>query len=185
MSPSESQNKSITDPIASTHFPRLDNSVDVGEDLGFQERWWKFEHILWAFFGLVLVADALGVFGAGPLAKAKLKVPGSGMVVDYERVERTSTPSELRIHFQPDAVQNGKISLYANEVVVKGLGASRVIPQPEISAVQEGGIQYLFPSDANPNELDFQLKPSAPGVFWFYLQIAGHAPVKARVVVMP
>lgn len=185
MPPSESRNNSITDPIASTQFPRVDSSVDVGEDLGFQERWWRFEHLLWIFFTLVLVADALGVFGEGPLAKAKLNVPGSGMVVDYERVERTSTPSELRIHFGRDAVQNGSIGLYVNEAVVKGLGASRVIPEPQSSAVQEGGIQYLFPSDANPNELDFQLKPSAPGVFWFYLQVAGHTPVKARVLVMP
>ncbi len=176
----------LIDPVNDDQVPRVDNAVSVGEDLHFQERWWKFERVIWIFFLLVLVADALGAFGRGWLAKAEDHKPGSGMDVFYERVERAETPSVLRVALRPDAVVNGKAQLFVSESLVKKLGAQRVAPEPESSAIGNGGITYTFPVDpAKPGDVQFGLQPEAPGIAHFTVQVPGKEPVTKRVVVMP
>jgi hypothetical protein len=175
----------LTNPVSGDEVPKVDNAVSIGEDLQFQERWWKFERLVWGFFVLVLLADVLGLFGRGWLAKAQLKEPNSGMVVDYERVERASTPSIMRIDFGPDAVVNHQLQLFVSESLVKELGTQRVVPQPEHSSIGDDGITYTFPAQGGKTEVQFALESSFPGVHRFTLQVPGKKAVGARVVVMP
>lgn len=175
----------LLDPISQDDVPKVDNAVAVGEDLKFQERWWSFERVAWALFLLILVADVLGAFGGGWLSKAKIQQPGSGMLVKYERIERTYTPSRLTLEFGPDAVTDGKVKFFVRGNLIKDLGANRVIPQPEVSAVGHDGLTYTFPATGDATEVAFSLEPGAPGVHWIYLQVPGKTPVSARVVVMP
>ena len=77
--------KKLFDPVSGNEVPKVDNAVAVGEDLRFQERWWTFERVVWSIFSLILLADVLGVFGRGWLAKAELNNGNSGMHVKYER----------------------------------------------------------------------------------------------------
>lgn len=177
--------KALLDPISENDVPKVDNAIAVGEDLRFQERWWKFERLAWGFFVLILIADVLGAFGEGWLAKARINQPGSGMLVNYVRVARAGTPAKIEVQFGPDAVADGKIRLYASNSIVKDLGAQRVIPQPETSAVVPDGILYTFPATNPPGEVDFELQPGTPAIRQFRLQLIGKPIVEARVVVMP
>ena len=178
-------NERLIDPVNDDAVPKVDNAVSVGEDLKFQERWWKFERFVWLLFLLALIADVLGLFGEGWLAKAEAHQDGSAMDMWYERVERTSTPSILRIKFRPEAAENGAVQLFVSESVVKGLGAERVVPQPEKSVVGNGGITYTFPVTGGPMEMEIQLEPTAPGVRSFTVGVPGKQAVTERVVVMP
>lgn len=176
----------LVDPVNDDQVPRVDNAVSVGEDLRFQERWWRFERVVWIFFLLVLVADALGVFGRGWLAKAQDHRTGSGFDLFYERVERAETSSILRVNFRPDAVVNGKAQLFVSDSVVKKLGAQRIAPEPESSVIGNGGITYTFPVDAaKPGDVQIDMQPQAPGIAHFTVQVPGREPVTERVVVMP
>lgn len=175
----------LVSPVDDNDVPKVDDAIAVGEDLGFQERWWKFERVIWMFFLLVLIADALGVFGEGWLAKAEAHANGSGLDVWYERVERASSPSTMRVKFRPDAIVNGQAQLYVSGSVVKELGAQRIAPQPERSAVGEGGITYTFPAGEGAAEVEIQMQPPGPGVRQFTVQVPGKQPVTERVVVMP
>lgn len=175
----------VLDPVHGDDVPMVEDAVAVGEDLEFQERWWTFERFIWGFFVLVLIADVLGVFGNGWLAKAEIKQPGAGMLVKYERVERTGSPSKLTVQFGPDAVANGKVLLFTSDSIVKNLGAQRIIPQPETSAVTKDGLLYTFPAGRQPGEVSFELQPASPGIHWFQLQVPGKQTVSARVVVLP
>ncbi len=176
----------LIDPVNDDQVPKVDNAVSVGEDLKFQERWWTFERVVWIFFLLVLVADALGVFGRGWLAKAEDHRAASGIDIFYERVERAETPSVMRVALRPDAVVNGKAQLFVSESVVKKLGAQRIAPQPESSAIGNGGITYTFAVDpAKPGDVEIGMQPEAPGVVHFTVQVPGKEAVTERVVVMP
>lgn len=178
--------KKLFDPVSGEEVPKVDNAIAVGEDLQFQERWWTFERVVWIIFSLILVADVLGVFGRGWLAKAELKNPNSGMHVKYERVERAMTPSVFSIQFDPSAVHNGSVQLYVSDSMVKDLGESRVIPEPEHSIVGDGGILYDFPTQGRePLTVQLELQPSFPGVHPFTLQVPGMAATGSRVVVVP
>lgn len=185
MSANEQQAK-FTDPLRGDEVPKVDRAVAIGEDLGFQETWWKFERAIWIFFLLILIADVLGVFGRGWLAKAKLNIPGSTLAVDYERVERASTPSIMRIRFLPGSEHDGAVHLFVNDKLLKELGTQRVAPEPERSVVGNGGVTYTFPVQGDgETEIQLALEPSFPGLHTFRLQVPGKQPVSARVAVVP
>lgn len=183
--PGEIKQKNLVDPVSGNEVPKVDDAIAVGEDLAFQERWWRFERITWSIFILLLIADCLGAFGQGWLAQRKIEQPQTGMSVQYDSIERTGTPSMMRVQFEPDAVKDGKVELFVNDAMVKGLGTQRVIPQPASSVIVEGGIIYTLPAKSRPGQVDFELEPGAPGMQWFTLQVQGMKAVSARVVVMP
>ena len=175
----------LLDPVSGTEVPKVDDAIAVGEDLAFQERWWTFERVIWSLFVLILIADVLGAFGAGWLAHVQVDDPATAMHVHYDRVMRTGTPTSIALQFAPDAASNGAVKLIVSDSFIKKLGAQRVIPQPQTSAITSGSMVYTFPSGEMPGEVDFELQPSAPGLYHFTLQVPGHTAVTRSVVVVP
>ena len=159
--------------------------VSVGEDLGFQRKWWLFEKIIWSFFVLVIVCDLLGLFGRGWLAKAKRATPDGALTVNYERIERTSTPSTMTLRFSPAAIHDGHIQVYISDSIVKRLGAERISPQPAVSAIGNGGITYSFAATQTPADAQISLEPADPGPHRFRVQLSGDAPIDASIFVVP
>ena len=177
--------KKLLDPVSGDEVPKVDNAVAVGEDLAFQERWWRFERIIWSVFLLIVVADMLGVFGRGWLSKAELHGPNTGMDVKYERVVRAMTPSVITIDFQPEAIHDGKVELFVSNTLLKELGNQRIAPQPERSSIGNGGVTYTFPATGVPAQIQFAMEASFPGVHGFQLQVPGMQRTGARVAVVP
>jgi hypothetical protein len=173
-----------TIPVGDT-VSKIDNELAVGEDLQFQRKWWRFERFIWILFAGVIVLDLLGAFGRGWLAKDHLHAADGSLDVQYERIERTGTPSIMTIRFGPSAIQNGKAVLYVSESVVRELGAQRVIPEPSSSMVGNKGVTYTFAASRQPASAEFALQPASPGVFHFTVQSPGSQPLTARVIVAP
>ena len=163
--------------------PKINEEIAVGEDLEFQRRWWRFEHAVWVFFALLLAADLAGLFGRGPLAKAH--IANSAGVVDYDRIQRTTTPSMIRIHLAPADIQDGKVKLFVSQSMIASLGTERVIPQPESSVVGQDGITYTFAATSIPATAAFAVQPDGPGLVHFTIQVPGAEPWHGRVVIMP
>jgi hypothetical protein len=178
--PSASQTKPVEDSV-----PKVNDEVAVGSDLEFQRKWWRFSRVMWIVFTLIVVADLLGCFGRGPLANASRQTTDGTMDVKYERIERFSTPSILRIEFGSNAIHEGKIQLWVSDDLVKPLGNQRVIPQPSISAVGQGGVLYTFAATTKPATAEFSLEPSKPGVYPLRMRVAGAEEVNLRIYVMP
>jgi hypothetical protein len=172
--------KPVTDSVA-----KVDGEVAVGEDLDFQRKWWRFENVAWIVFTLIIVLDLAGLFGRGPIAKAQRRAADGTIDMKYERIERTDSPSILTLDFGPSAIQNGKITLFVSENLVKGLGTQRIIPAPLTSVVGRGGLTYSFPASTPPATVDLALQPSGPGVYDFTIGVVGAAPIQARVFVVP
>ncbi len=128
--PDSPKTKPVEDSV-----PKVNDEIAVGSDLKFQRRWWRFEKAVWTFFTLILILNLAGVFGRGPLAKARKRLPDGSMDIKYERIERYGTPSILEIQFGPDAIRDGKVQVWASDSLVKALGTERVIPQPLYNAL--------------------------------------------------
>lgn len=163
--------------------PKINDEVAVGEDLEFQRRWWRFERTIWIVFGLILVATATGVFGAGPLAHRKTS--NDAMYVEYDGVDRAESPAMLRVSFKPEVIHEGKVQLFVSESVVKELGAQRIIPAPESSTVGGGGITYVFSATTAPASVAFALQPASPSVTHFTVRVPGQPGITERIVTMP
>src|ERR1700733_8841371 len=165
--------------------PRVNNEIEVGEDLEFQRKWWRFENLAWILFTLIIVLDIAGLFGRGPIARAESRSADGTIDVKYERIERTDSPSILTIEFGPSAIQDGKIKLYISESLVKGLGTQRVVPAPTETSIGDGGLTYTFPASKPPASVDLALQPSGPGIYDFTINVVGAQPVHAKIVVVP
>ena len=181
---SNDDSKDAPRPVGDT-VPKVDNAVAVGEDLSFQRRWWKFENFIWSFFALVLLADVAGLLGNGPLAHAHRQMQDGSLRLQYDRIERATTPNTMTIKPSPQLVQNGHIVLFVSDSVVKELGAQRIAPQPAVSAIGNGGITYLFPALGGSSTIQFGLQPAAPGLHKITVGIPGGEQIQARVLVLP
>jgi hypothetical protein len=159
--------------------------VAVGEDLEFQRRWWRFERAVWIFFLILLVCDVIGLFGRGWLAKAQRSTSDRALTIDYERIERASTPSIMTMTFSAAAVHDGRVRVFVSESMIEPLGAQRISPQPLVSALGEGGLTYTFPVGSTPAIVRFTLQPSFPGPHKIRLQVPGGETVAATVFVVP
>ena len=164
---------------------KVNNEIEVGEDLDFQRKWWRFENFVWVVFALIIVLDLCGAFGRGPFAKAERRTADGTMDIKYERIERTESPSILTIRFGQSAIVDGKIKLYISESLVHGLGTQRIIPAPLESEVGEGGLTYTFLASKSPASVDLALEPTGPGVYEFTIGVAGAEPLQAKVFAVP
>jgi hypothetical protein len=173
-----------TKPVEDT-VPKINDELAVGEDLEFQRKWWKVERGIWIFFLLLIIADLLGAFGRGWLAKAHKVAPDNSLDITYERVERFNTPSILRVRLAPTIAHNGKAQLWASESLVKELGNQRVVPQPETSAVGQNGVLYTFPVVGPETTVEFALTPSSVGSNTVSFQSPGYQKVDLDIWVMP
>lgn len=185
--PIETATKPVEDSVS-----KINGELAVGEDLQFQRRWWKFEKAVWIFFGVIVLLDIAGLFGRGPLSKAHKQTADGAMKLDYDWVERFSTPSILTVHFGPSAVHDGVIRLWVSDEIIKTLGNQRIIPQPSSSVTGNGGVLYTFPSSNQPNTVEFALQPSSAGKSPFEIRLVSTGTVnqpqdsiKASVFVMP
>ncbi len=184
----EPERKPVEDTIA-----KVGGEVAVGQDLGFQRRWWRFERIAWTFFGVLLLCDLAGLFGRGPLAHARRVTSDGSVEMTYERVERTGAPAMLTLHFAASAIEHETghgddhdvVRVFFSDTLVRELGATRVIPQPESTIIGEGGFSYVFPVSSAPATVSFALQPAGPGVFPLRLRTEHADPVEVSIVVMP
>ncbi len=176
----QEQAKPVGDTVA-----KVDGAVAVGEDLGFQRRWWRFERVVWSFFGLVLLADLSGLLGKGPLANAERRTADGKLQVKYERVERENTPSIMTILPGAAALHDGKFQFFVSDMVLKQLGAQRVIPQPEASVLGNGGVTYTFAATSMPVTIQIELRPSSIGLHHFTMATTGGDEIKASTFVLP
>ncbi|MBV9760209.1 MAG: hypothetical protein JO340_06580 [Acidobacteriaceae bacterium] len=173
-----------TKPVEDT-IAKVNDEVAVGSDLEFQRKWWRFTRLVWIVFPLIVVADLLGCFGRGPLANARIQTRDGSLDVKYERIERFSSPSILRIQFGPAAIHDGKIQLWMDESLIRSLGNQRIIPQPAASAIGKNGVLYTFDATALPAASAFSLEPIKPGIFHLRMHVPGCEELNLTIYVMP
>ena len=178
--PKQVEQKPIGDDV-----PKVDGAVAVGEDLEFQNHWWRFERIIWAIFSLILLADLSGLLGRGPLANAKGHASDDTLNIKYERVERANTASIMTILPGQAALQGGQFRLFVSDSILKQLGAQRVIPEPARSDIGNGGVTYTFTANALPMLVQIELKPSFVGPQHFTVGVPGAQPIHAKTFVLP
>jgi hypothetical protein len=83
--------KPVEDSVA-----KVNDEIAVGEDLEFQRKWWRFEKIAWIFFALIIVLDLAGLFGRGPLARARRHAADATIDVRYGALSEQIRPPFLR-----------------------------------------------------------------------------------------
>jgi len=132
-------------------------------DLTHERKVWKVEHWGWGIFGLILVAALLGIFGEGPLARAKAGRPNSVLWIDYDRFVRYQAPMVLKVHVA--AGNNSLPALWLARDYLDRVDVEHISPEPERVKVGRDSLIYIF-NVARTNEeatITFHLKPTGYG----------------------
>jgi hypothetical protein len=172
--------KPVTDSVA-----KINQELAVGEDLGFQRRWWRFERAVWVLFLAVIALDLAGAFGRGPLARASATSPNQAIQAHYERIERSGTPSIMTVKIQDSPHSDPDVNLFISDSALSGLGLQRVIPAPETTSIGNGGLTYRFPRTSLPATVRFEFEPQGAGLYHVAVGAPGQAPIRVTVAVVP
>jgi hypothetical protein len=136
-----------------------DGDLQIGQDLRFQRRSWAVERVGWIIGGLILIAALLGLFGPGPLSKARTASADKGLSVEYHKFERYQAPVHLRIDIDGKAATNGQIELWLNRAFINALEIKHIDPEPQSVEIREDKFVYSFKAN--------QPVPSAQVCFHF------------------
>src|SRR6185503_14041101 len=100
--------------IVVAHRGRVDpvrsEGLELEEHVGFQRRDWLAQRIAWVLMVLFVGAAAVGLFGSGPLSRARADVPGL-MTLEYDRFGRLETTEALKVRLEPAATRGGTVRL--------------------------------------------------------------------------
>lgn len=135
---------------------------------------WRAERIGWGVMAILLVAAMLGLFGDGPLSRARA---GSDRAfgIEYHRLVRSSAPSLYRVHVQPSMVRDGTLRLRIDRTLVDRMELESIVPAPEQETLGPGYTEFTFllAPGARPAVIDLRYRPATFGVVRGRISIAG------------
>ncbi|NLH00136.1 MAG: hypothetical protein GX491_22490 [Chloroflexi bacterium] len=144
-------------------------SLELNEDMQFQEKEWKFERAGWVI-GLILLLLALaGLFGSGPLSSAAAQ--DGGLLVRYDRFTRFQGQSKLEFELEPDLISEGQVSIWVDRQFLEINKVEQISPQPEHVQLLSDRIRYGFqiaeadlPEADQPVVVQFRITPERIGL---------------------
>jgi hypothetical protein len=135
----------------------------IGSDQEFERQWSRVQRTFWALLVLFLIAGLSGLFGRGPLSKAKAG-PEAGMLVEYERFARWKTPSRIKVFTGDSSPEAHEIQIVLSSDLAQTLRLEQTVPRPTRTEMRGDHIALLF-GVTKPGESVIQLtqEPSRPG----------------------
>jgi hypothetical protein len=133
---------------------------------------------------LLIAAALAGVFGSGPLSRARAEA--GGVEIEYDRFARRTKQSELRIRAVPRPGTE-PVRIAIDNAFMRDIKLESVAPAPE--RIESGGERTTFvfrpPSDAGPLEAVLLFKPQRAGRLEGKLSVNGAAPLSWGMLVYP
>ncbi len=129
-------------------------TLELEEDLRFQQGEWHAARVLWVVLILLMAATALGLFGNGPLSRARAQAPAGGLWVEYPRFARFGTSERFEVHTRPGPDGLARVSM--SRSLLDRLLVVHITPRPRSATVTAEGVEYQF---------DVQPAPDTPIVF--------------------
>lgn len=125
--------------------------LDVGEDLSFQRRAWRFQRVGWVVLAVILVVALLGGLGDGPLSDAT-RATGDGVLqVQYQRIERHRSPASVVVRVRT-AAGDDTVRLWMDASFAHAQQFNTIHPEPE--SVATGGDRLVYEFAVAPGDTD-------------------------------
>lgn len=120
----------------------MSNGPQIDQDLKFQRCQWRAQRIGWVLMGLALLAALAGLLGPGPLSRS-VAADASGLLhVEYNRFDRASSPTTLKIRLGPGASRGGSLRLWIDRSFVELVEIKDIQPTPAHVAVDGHRLVY-------------------------------------------
>jgi hypothetical protein len=151
-----------------------------GFDEQFENRWWRTEVIGWSVMAALVACGIVGVFGRGPLAKAK--ATSGPVTVEYERVARYQTPTRISI-----AVNGGPpdMRIFVSRSLLERVQLQTVEPPVLGSQPREDGAVLQFASGSPAGRVTLVAQPGTVGMVSHTITVDGAASIPFQQLVLP
>jgi hypothetical protein len=117
-------------------------TLEIDEDLQFQQREWRFQRVGIAFLFLFVVAALLGFTGmGGPMSRGEAGERGGAIHVEYERFVRRGTLSAVKLQLRGAP---GDVRFWVGAPYIERVRIDSVAPTPELVSVETGRHVYLI-----------------------------------------
>jgi len=164
-----------------------DDGLQIEENRAHSRLEWRIERVGWAVMALLLAAGLLGLLGYGPLSQVQAGDPGT-LSVTYDRLQRSSAPSEYRFTIAPSLARDGQFHLRFDDALLEEVDIESIIPEPEHVRAGPGYTEYRFAMAAageSPVRVQFQFKQTTFGHVRGSVSAEGAAPLVIDQIVLP
>lgn len=149
------------DPPATSQAPAAPwGGAQIGEDMRFQERWWRAERIAWVAMALFVLAAAAGVFGSGPASRASSTAAG-GARLEYPRFLRARAQAELIVVLP--AAGRVRRSLVLSPSLLERFEVEALVPPARAARSGEGLHYTLHTEPRAPARAWLRVRARRPG----------------------
>jgi len=145
--------------------PAKGKSIEVDEDLDFQQREWTLERIGWIAMAVIVLLSLIGLFGDGPISQSTIGEEG-GFEFTYGRFARNNSPSEIQVSIPESLIQEGQASFWIDQNYLEGIQIENIFPEPEDTLLYSDRITYTFATgnSAFPFEVKFDITTESIGI---------------------
>lgn len=184
---SDRAHPALGDEKKQSHLSAVNDEIQVGFDLHFEQRWWRFERIAWIAMALFLILGLSGLLGRGPLTKAEAGAPGTPLRIQYERVVHFRSPSKITLRLAPPLTKPGAVFVHVGPTLLREIRIKDVLPRPSAWMPSGDGMvmEIPIPPGTNVAEVNLALEAGSIGLFPVELGVAGQLPVRFRQLVVP
>ena len=146
--------------------------LQVEQDLGFQRAEWRVESWARVIIAVFLLLTLLGLFGSGPLCRARAASASGSLVVQYDRFARRDSPSSLLIDAKGGP--NSEVGIRFSDAELQALQINDVVPQQVRTESSRAGHTYIFRSGSDGSiRVRFDVQPQSAGRMNGEVGIAG------------
>ena len=160
-------------------------SLEIAQDLDFQQREWVVQRVAWWIVVAILLAAIVGLLGAGPLSHAS--AASGPLELDYDRFMRRRAPSQYELVVAPGTAVEGEVALWLDDALLEKVDVERVMPEPSEMEAGADRVVYRFvvADPEQPARITFHLEPDEPGAVRGGIGIVDGAEVSINQFVYP
>src|SRR5690606_7618716 len=103
--------------------------LQIVEDVTFQQRMWKVEHVGWCVIAAVVVAALCGAFGGSWLGRTTVSGSDGRLALEYDRLWRVRSPTSLKVDVRsPSGGERARIWIARD--YIGSMSITEITPQP-------------------------------------------------------
>jgi hypothetical protein len=161
--------------------------MEISQDLRHEQREWLMERLGWLVMALLLAAALAGLLGSGPVSTATTGAAGEPLRIEYDRFGHYQSPTTLKLHLAPRAVQGTRVRLWIARDYMQNLEVETIQPQPEHTQVSAERITYTFnaPASSEPTTIIYRVQPNTFGTFEAHIGLEDRPPVRFSQFIYP
>jgi hypothetical protein len=162
------------------------DGLEVSQDVAFSKREWRAQRIGRVIWLLLVVAAVAGVFGHGWLAKGRARSSDGILTVEYDRIARSQSPTQLQIDISKSSPDE-TLQLWIKRGYLDDCLIRMISPEPNRTATSMDRIVYSVETLARdgPGRLILVVEPEVIGRREIELGVVGGPQLVVTQFILP